>query len=379
MGRAAELAIRLTAEAADAIAGADDTGDAYARMGDKVDKATKTAETGASRLDRAAGASDNLASKSSQATGGLGALASGLELVGLGPYAAGLQSAAMATDFFSGVGDIANLVLESQAVASARAKVSMVAHAVATRTSAVAQRLLNLAMAANPVLLIVAGVALLVAGFVLLYKKSDKFRAVVNGAMAVARAGIDKVKAAFAAIGPVVSKVFSFIGKIATTYVKVYVTAFTLVWKAAKAAFGIIRDVVAEIVGKLIDKAGNIRDKFSDAFNAVKRIGKAAFDAITGPVRDLIDLVDSLLDKIKSIHLPHIPGLGSILGKAGLGSSGSSSLRSSGSTSTAGAPVISNTFSITLTGTASPSDADAFMVAIDRRLRSKSLPTVFGT
>lgn len=52
----------------------------------------------------------------------------------------------------------------------------------ATKAWALAQKALNISMFANPIGLIVLAVVALVAGFVLAYKKSDKFRAIVNAA-----------------------------------------------------------------------------------------------------------------------------------------------------------------------------------------------------
>jgi hypothetical protein len=260
-------------------------------------------------MGRAAEASDNLASKSSQATGGLGALASGLELVGLGPYAAGLQSAAMATDFFSGVGDIANLVMESQAVASASAKEAMIDQSVATRTTAAAQKVLNLAMTASPVLLIVAGVILLVGALVLAYKRSETFRRIVQTAMAAARAAVAKVIDGFQAIGTVVGKVMAFAGKVIGTYVRVYVEAFQLVFKAAQEAWKLIQDTVARVVGAVVDKVTGVKDKLVGVWNDVRDKGKQAFEDLIAPIQRLVDLVQGLLDKIKSIHVPKLPDL----------------------------------------------------------------------
>jgi phage-related protein len=307
MGRAAQLAVELIEHGVeDVAAGLDKVGGSATDMGDKFDRATKSASDGADRMGKAAEASDTLASKSSQATGGLGALASGLELVGLGPYAAGLQSAAMATDFFSGVGDIANLVLDSQAVASARAKVAMIGQAIATKTTAAAQRVLNLAMTASPVLLIVAGVILLVGALVLAYKRSETFRRIVQGAMSAARAAVEKVIAGFQNIGTVVGKVFAFIGKVVATYVRVYVLAFQLVFKAASEAWQRIQDTVGRIVGAIVDKVTGIKDRIVGVWDDVRDKGKQAFEDLIAPIQRLVDLVQGLLDKIKSIHVPHV-------------------------------------------------------------------------
>ena len=56
--------------------------------------------------------------------------------------------------------------------------------AVATKAWAIAQRLMNAAMRANPIGLLITGLLLLGAGLVLAYKKSETFRRVVNAAWA---------------------------------------------------------------------------------------------------------------------------------------------------------------------------------------------------
>ncbi len=68
------------------------------------------------------------------------------------------------------------------------------ARAIATRASAAAQWLLNVAMEANPIGLVVALVALLVGGFVTLYERSEKVRAVVAGLGAAFMAFVTTLK-----------------------------------------------------------------------------------------------------------------------------------------------------------------------------------------
>lgn len=74
----------------------------------------------------------------------------------------------------------------------------------ATKAWAVAQKALNVSMFANPIGLVVLAVVALVAGFVLAYKKSDKFRAIVDAAG----------EAGKKAIGWVVDKTQSLIDKV---------------------------------------------------------------------------------------------------------------------------------------------------------------------
>lgn len=346
MNRAAQLAIELTEQGGDTAAAGIDKVTASARaMGDTVDQASRQADEGAGRLDRAAESSDNLASKSSQATGGLGALAAGFELVGLGPYAAGLESAAMATDFFSGVGDIANLVLESQAVLNAKAKVQAIAstvatkaQTVATKASTVAQKAMNLAMRANPVGLIITGVLLLAGALILAYKKSDTFRAIVDKAFAVARVAVEKVIDAFQGIAPTVEA---------------------------------IADKVSGFVSGVVDKLENMRDKVVGTWDVIKDKGVAAFDALLAPVQAIIDLVQNLIDKIQDIHLPDLPDNPFNRGGFAVAST---------TTATTLAPVY-----ITMTVNPAPGStstqaadqAQATMDAIDARLRSVGRKTVF--
>lgn len=66
-------------------------------------------------------------------------------------------------------------------IAAVGARVATIAQSVATKAAAAGQWLLNAALTANPIGLVVAAVALLVAGFVIAYKKSETFRGFVDG------------------------------------------------------------------------------------------------------------------------------------------------------------------------------------------------------
>jgi hypothetical protein len=65
--------------------------------------------------------------------------------------------------------------------------VALRAYAVATKIGAATQWLLNAAMTANPIGLVVLAIAALVAGLVIAYKKSETFRRIVNGAFAAVK------------------------------------------------------------------------------------------------------------------------------------------------------------------------------------------------
>jgi hypothetical protein len=88
------------------------------------------------------------------------------------------------------------------------------------------QWLLNAALTANPIGLVVAAIALLIAAFVVAYKKSDAFRAIID-------------------------KTFTFLKTVVVGYINIYLTVFRKIW---------------EWMQKVIDKATELGRKIRDAF-----------------------------------------------------------------------------------------------------------------
>lgn len=299
------LVIDVVTDAEKASAGLDAVGDSSVRMSQQVESAAAGAERAGRGFAVSADGADQLASKSSQATGALGALSAGFELVGLEKYAGALQGASMATDFFSGVGDSLNLVMESQAVKTAIARVAAIRHAVtsrvvagATRAWAAGQWVLNAALNANPIGLVVAAVALLIGGLVLAYRKSETFRGIVQ---AVGRAGK-------AAIGWVVDKVMDLVD---------------WVRDRAPAAFNTLRSKASSITSAVtapfrgvVNIAGDVvrwvKEKIPSAFDSAVRKAQSIGSALTAPFRALVGWVRDVIDWISKIRIPNIPGFGRV-------------------------------------------------------------------
>lgn len=373
-GRAAQLAIDVSENGASETAGGlDRVGSAAASMGDKVEAAGRSAEKGAAGLDRTAEGADEVASKGAQAAGAMGGLG---ELIG-GPFGAAMQTGGIGLQAMADSGDLLNAALENSVVSSLRAKAATAAKtvadkasAVATRATTIAQKALNLAQRASPIGLIITGVLLLVGALILAYRNSAKFRAIVDGAMRVAKAGVDKAMGAFRALGPIVGKVAAFIGKVVTTYVGVYVKAFQLSLAVVKAVWSAIRGAVGDAVGAITGKAGTIREKLTDVWQTVQRVGVAAFKALTAPIQAIIDLVDRLLDAIKSIHVPHVD-----LNPFNNRSAGLPVLGRGGGGGASGATVVN--IGVTIQGTATTQQADQFMRTVDQRLRALGKTPVF--
>lgn len=341
-GNAAQLAIELSERGAtDVASGMDKVGSAASSMGDKVDRAGDQADKAASKIDGTAGAADEMASKGSQAAGAMGGLG---ELIG-GSFGKAMGTGGIALQAAADSGDLLNAALENSIVTSIRSKAATVAKTVADKASAaatkgltLAQKALNIAQKASPIGLIITGLVLLGGLLVLAYKRSSTFRAIVDKAMSVASAAVDKVVGSFLVIPRTVTSVAD------------KVDAF---------ADGVVRKLEA------------MRDKVVGTFEVIRDKGKAAFDALLAPVQNIIDLVQNLIDKIKDIDFPDLPDLNPFRGGFEL----------AGATSTTTvAPV---TISVTVnpapgsTSTQAADQAQGTMDAIDARLRSVGRKPVF--
>lgn len=298
------LVIDVQTEAAKATAGLAEVADASTRMSHEVaDAADRTSKSFGVTAD----STDELASKSGQATGALGALSSGFELVGLEKYAGGLQAASMATDFMSGVGDSLNLVLESQAVKTTIARVNAIRHAVTSRAVAVATRVwaagqwvLNAALNANPIGLVVAAVAILIGLLVLAYKRSATFRSIVQ---ATGRAGK-------AAIGWVVDSVSTLVHWLSSNVP----AAFSRVGSVARAAASVLTLPFRATVNAVRDAVSWVKERLPGGLSAAKDKFRDAASTLTAPFRAVLDVIKDIINWIKKIHIPHVPGFGRLAG-----------------------------------------------------------------
>jgi hypothetical protein len=141
-------------------------------MDTAVGASARTAEESSHHVDHLAERTDVMATKAGTAYGAMGALGSGLVLVGQdgGPVGTVLMSVGLAFDFISGVTDVATLALESNTVATIGQKAAVIAGTVVQYAAAAAsgvwtaaQWLLNLALDANPIGLVVIAIIALIA------------------------------------------------------------------------------------------------------------------------------------------------------------------------------------------------------------------------
>lgn len=179
-------------------------------------------------------------------------------------------------------------------------KAAMVAHTVASKAAAAGQWLLNAAMSANPITLIVIGILLLVGLFILLWTKCEWFR---NGVMMIFGAIVDAVKwyagvfmSFWGAIGSFISGLFS-----------AWWGLFTGFWGAIiggiSAAVGWVKDRVGDVISWVAGVGGRIRSVASGMWDGIS-------DAFKGMINFVIGLWNKL-DFSVDISVPDwVPGVG---------------------------------------------------------------------
>lgn len=272
-----------------------------AKAGAKMDAAFSTTAEGA----------DHVASKGSQAAGALSGLGGLAAMAGgkVGAMGTAMTVAGVATQGLADAGDLLNVVTESKIVKTTLATARTIASTAATTAANVAtkvwtasQWLLNAALSANPIGLVIVAIAALAAGIVVAYKKSDTFRAIVKGAFDKVRAA---VSAAWAGIKPVLDKFRSALGTLGNAATSVWHTArdaFNNIWAKISA----IPDKVAGLAGKML-KAG--KNMASSLVDGIKSIGGQAGDIAASIVNKVIDFLNAILPH--SINT-HIPGVGTV-------------------------------------------------------------------
>lgn len=241
---------------------------------------------------------------------------------------------------------------------------------VAQEGATVAQWLLNTAMNANPIGLIIAGITALVAAFAVLWNKSEAFRnffigmwegiketvgAIWDGIKAIfegAWEGIkiiwDAVVEYFTAIWEgikfvfdVVADYFKMIFETAWNYIKLVwdtvVGYFKLVWEGIKTVFAVVKDILSGNFSDAWDKIKGLWDKvvgffqgiwdgikkvfepvgdfFKKVFEGAKDTIKNIWDGLVGivkaPINFLIDGLNAFIKGLNKVQIPDwVPGVG---------------------------------------------------------------------
>ena len=169
--------------------------------------------------------------------------------------------------------------------ATVASRVAMVAAAAATAAVTAAQWLLNAAMAANPIGLVILAIAALVAAFVLLGGKLSWLTDAFGDAWDWIK---NATTVAWNAIKSVLSAVWSWITAWVTTHTKAITTVVTAAWNAIRtvttAVWGAIRSTLStawdSIVAVTTGAAHGVRTAVSTAWNAVRSVTSTVWGAI---------------------------------------------------------------------------------------------------
>lgn len=191
----------------------------------------------------------------------------------------------------------------------AKQRAQIIATAVAQRTVALAtsawsaaQWLLNAAMTANPIGLVIVGLVALGAGLVLAYQKSETFRTIVNAGFALVRAGASALYSAVRSTLGKVGSVLTVGGRVVRLYVNAHVAAFRAVVGGARALYSGVRSAISKVGSVISGIKGKVTGALSSAGSWLKGAGG--------------DIVNGLINGIKAAIPRAVNAAKDLAGKA---------------------------------------------------------------
>lgn len=155
------------------------------------------------------------------------------------------------------------------------AKTAIIKGATAAWTAV--QWLLNAAMSANPIGLVVLAIAALVAAFVLAWKKSETFRKIVT---AVFEAVKKTALTVWNGIKAAAVKVWNFLAAAVRIYFGIYKAVFTAIWDVAKTVWDKVTGVFRGAWDTIRGVWGGVKDFFSGIWDSIKGGAVSVWNAI---------------------------------------------------------------------------------------------------
>ncbi|MGI9116386.1 MAG: hypothetical protein ACR2JV_01965 [Gaiellales bacterium] len=254
------------------------------------------------------------------------------------------------------VGAVAGLIVTANVALKIYETVSIAAKA-ATIVWTAAQWLLNAALTANPIGLVVVAIAALAAGLIIAYRESETFRGIVNTAFAAIKTGIDTALQPFIDHWDSIKSAINFVWDLLKRFWPILLPggAFYLAINAIEDKFGLFQgaiDLVKSAFDKVETSVETVKTKLDDLWTKASTVMsnfKAAIRDYLTPLaaafKLISDLVKSIADNIGKISLPS--SLGNIASALGIG-------KRSASISTAARS--STTVNVTING---PIDSDS--------------------
>ena len=192
-----------------------------------------------------------------------------------------------------------------------------------TKAMTAPQWLLNAAMNANPIALIVTAIVGLIAIIVLLWTKCEWFR---EGVMTIITTIWNAIQSAMDFIISIFTTVFNLIWTIVQNYVNFWITVWTTIftvvstvlttiWNTIQTVFNFIWGIISGVINSIISAFQKVASVVSTVFNAVKTTIQNIFNGVVGiikaPINGLIGLVNKVIKGFNKIKMPDwIPGIG---------------------------------------------------------------------
>ena len=170
------------------------------------------------------------------------------------------------------------------------------------------QKALNVVMNLNPIGILIAAIAALIAVVIYAYKENDKFRAIVDKAWAGIKSAIFGVvnwfrNTAWPWMRDTFSKLGNAVQALWTVNFKPY---FTSIWDLLKAVGGWIKDTlwpwIRDSFSSIVTKAGELRDKVVDRWNKIKDGISSGWDAIKKTFDRFKEGLNSVRDRFRTIR-----------------------------------------------------------------------------
>lgn len=223
-----------------------------------------------------------------------------------------------AKDFLVGIGKATAGIVKNTASLVA-SKTAMLAQAAATKVVAAAQWLLNAAMSANPITLIIIAIAALIAIFVVLWNKCDWFRnfwiGLWNGIVSFVKGAIDTVVSIFNGVIDFVKNNWQ---GLLLLLANPFAGAFKLLYDNCGAFRNFVNNFVNTIVnwfksipGKLKSMATGIVNVFKSIPSQMLNVGKNIVNGLWNGIQGLKNWV---ISKVKALGKSILNGIKSVLG-----------------------------------------------------------------
>lgn len=162
----------------------------------------------------------------------------------------------------------------------------------------VAQWAMNAAVLANPItwiiVAIVAGIALLVAGFVLLWNKCEGFRNFFINAWEMIKSVWNEVQPYFEVLWTAVKAVFSVVVEQLIANFKIAWEAIKLVWSVAVSWFQMIWDNIKQVFSV-------VKAYFEGAFRTAKEAVELIWSAVTGFFQNIWNTIKGIFSAVKAV------------------------------------------------------------------------------